>query len=178
MQRIVGEPRGRVPKKINARCFPTISARPLWKLSSLRLGAVLLALAVFGCATKSAQPPESEQVATVQPQPSQPKAKRPFLAGAFSWLGSVPKLSPRRPKPPQAQVPRLIGVIKMVDEDDRFVLIDATTFQGARAGDLLVCIRDQKETANLRMSTLQNPPFLIADIASGKPSPGDRVVKP
>ena len=66
----------------------------------------------------------------------------------------------------------------MVDEDDRFVLIDATTFQGAGAGDLLICIRDQKETAHLRMSPLQNPPFLIADIASGKPLPGDRVVKP
>ena len=52
------------------------------------------------------------------------------------------------------------------------------TFQGAEAGDLLVCIRDQKETANLRMSTLKNPPFLIADIASGTPSPGDRVFKP
>jgi hypothetical protein len=75
-------------------------------------------------------------------------------------------------------VPRLIGVIKTVSREDRFVLIDATAFQGAEAGDLLVCIRDQKETANLRMSNLRNPPFLIADIASGTPSPGDRVFNP
>jgi hypothetical protein len=153
-----------------------ISPRSLRKLKSLRLGTVLLLLAVSGCATKSAQRPEREEVSAQRAaEPSPPKAKRPFLVAAFSWL---PKFSFHRPKAPQAQVPRVIGVIKMVDEDDHFVLIDATTFQGAGAGDLLICIRDQKETANLRMSNLQNPPFLIADIASGKPAPGDRVVKP
>jgi hypothetical protein len=100
------------------------------------------------------------------------------MTSVFSLFGSIPNLLPRKAKPPQAQVPRLIGVVKTVNSEDRFVLIDATTFRGAEAGDLLICIRDQKETANLRMSTLKNPPFLIADIASGIPSPGDRVFKP
>ena len=163
-------------KKSNAPRFAAIWPGSLRKLKGLGLGALLLALPGVGCATKSAPPPAGQEVSTDRATPpSQPRTKRPFLVGAFSWL---PKLSFRRPKPPQAQVPRLIGVIKMVDEDDRFVLIDATTFQGAGAGDLLICIRDQKETANLRMSNLKNPPFLIADIASGKPAPGDRVVKP
>jgi hypothetical protein len=140
--------------------------------------AFLCALALCGCATKSPKPPDSRQTGTTETQPAQPKPKRPFLATAFSWLESVPIFSPRKPKAPPAQVPRLIGVIKMVDRDDRFVLIDATTFQATAAGDLLVCIRDQKETANLHMGNLKNPPFLIADIASGNPSPGDRVFKP
>jgi hypothetical protein len=176
LDRAVCKTLGGVARKSNAPRFAATSPRPLRKLKGFGWGAVLISLAVFGCATKSARPPESEEVATARlTQPSQPQPKRPFLVGAFSWL---PKFSFRRPKAPQAQVPRLIGVIKMVDEDDRFVLIDATTFQGAKAGDLLICIRDQKETANLRMSNLQNPPFLIADIASGKPAPGDRVVKP
>jgi hypothetical protein len=96
----------------------------------------------------------------------------------ISWIGAIPNVIPRKAKPPQAQVPRLIGVIKTVNTDDRFVLIDATAFQGAEAGELLVSIRDNKETANLRMSSLKTPPFLIADIASGNPSPGDRVFKP
>lgn len=139
--------------------------------------AILCALLVSGCVTKSPKPPDSEQVGATRAQSPQPKTKRPFLVGAFSWLGSVPTFG-RKAKPPQAQIPRLIGVIKMVDKDDRFVLIDATTFQAAEAGDLLVCIKDQKETANLRMSALKNPPFLIADIANGTPSPGDRVFKP
>jgi hypothetical protein len=168
---------GGVARKSNTPKFAAIVPRPLRKLKSLGFGAVLITLAVCGCATKSVRKPGGDEVSTAvpAPQPSQPQAKRPFLVSAFSWL---PKFSLRRPKAPQAQVPRLIGVIKMVDEDDRFVLIDATTFQGAAAGDLLICIRDQKETANLRMSNLQNPPFLIADVASGKPAPGDRVVKP
>ena len=100
------------------------------------------------------------------------------MASLFSGVAKIPSLLPRKAAPPQAQIPRLIGVIKTVRKEDRFVLIDATTFQAAETGDLLVCIRDQKETANLRMSTLKNPPFLIADIASGNPSPGDRVFKP
>ena len=131
-------------------------------------------LLAIGCAAKAPKPPGGQ---TAIAQAVQPKPKRPF-GGMFSWLGKIPGLSPRKTKPPQAQVPRLIGIIKTVSKEDRFVLIDATTFQGAESGDLLVCIRDQKETANLRMSNLKNPPFLIADIASGTPAPGDRVFKP
>jgi hypothetical protein len=134
-------------------------------------------LLVAGCAANTPKRSNS-QAAIAHPQASQPQPKRPFFASIFSWFGSIPSLLPRKAKPPPAQVPRLIGVVETVNREDRFVLIDATTFQGAEAGDLLVCIRDQKETANLRMSTLKNPPFLIADIASGAPSPGDRVFRP
>ena len=132
----------------------------------------LCGLLLAGCAAKTPNPSNS-QAGIAHSQP-----KRPLIASVFSWLGSLPSLLPRKAKPPPAQVPRFIGVVKTVNREDRFVLIDATTFQAAEAGDLLVCIRDQKETANLRMSTLKNPPFLIADIASGNPSPGDRVLKP
>lgn len=128
-----------------------------------------------GCAAKTPKP-SSSPAGITQPQTAQPK--RPLIASVFSWIASLPNLFPRKAKPPPAQVPRSIGVVKTVNKEDRFVLIDATTFQGAEAGDLLVCVRDQRETANLRMSTLKNPPFLIADIASGNPAPGDRVLKP
>jgi hypothetical protein len=169
-----------MPPKHDVRQF-VFGSHPRWLQGFSRGPApalLLCALVLTGCATKSPKPPPTPQTAAAQPQPAQPKAKQPFLAGAFSWLKYVPTFSSRKPKPPPAQVPRLIGVVKMVDRDDRFVLIDATTFQGAAAGDLLVCIRDQKETANLRMGNLKNPPFLIADIASGNPAPGDRVFKP
>lgn len=85
---------------------------------------------------------------------------------------------PHKKKTPTAQAPQLIGTIKMVNKEDKFVLIDGASFQGATAGDALLCITNQKETANLRMSTLKNPPFLIADITSGSPSVGDKVYKP
>jgi hypothetical protein len=171
-----------MPPELDVRQFIFAShPRRLQRLARGPVQALLLcALVLTGCATKSPKPPPTPTPQTVaaQPQRAQPKAKQPFLVGAFSWLKYVPTFSSRKPKPPPAQVPRLIGVVKMVDRDDRFVLIDAATLQGATAGDLLVCIRDQKETANLRMGNLKNPPFLIADIASGNPSPGDRVFKP
>jgi hypothetical protein len=137
----------------------------------------LCALVLAGCATKTAAP-STRGAGAVQSQATTPKPKRPFRVNVISWIGAIPNVIPRKAKPPQAQVPRLIGVIKTVNTDDRFVLIDATAFQGAEAGELLVSVRDQKETANLRMSSLKTPPFLIADIASGNPSPGDRVFKP
>ncbi|HEY5706694.1 MAG TPA: hypothetical protein VIS96_14095 [Terrimicrobiaceae bacterium] len=138
---------------------------------------VLCGLLAVGCAAKTPKPP-ADRAPIAHPQSAQPRPKRPLVVSVLSWFGSIPNLLPRKAKPPQAQVPRLIGIVKAVNIEDRFVLIDAATFQGAQAGDLLVCIRDQKETANLRMSTLKNPPFLIADIASGNPSPGDRAFKP
>jgi hypothetical protein len=155
------------------------ASTPNWLERSLRRPTcvILCLFLISSCATKSPKPP-TKPAETAPPKPSQPKAKRPLLSGAFSWFESFPALAPRKTKPPHAQVLRFIGVIKMVNKEDRFVLIDATTFQAANAGDLLICIKDQKETANLRMSTLKNPPFLIADIASGSPAPGDRVFKP
>jgi hypothetical protein len=160
---------------IASSCYDSRRRGSLQRSVSFPACMVLCGLLLAGCATKTPKHP------TNQPgigQSAQPKPKRPFMTSVFSWSGSIPNLLPRKAKPPQAQVPRLIGVVKTVNTEDRFVLIDATTFQAAEAGDLLVCIRDQKETANLRMSTLKNPPFLIADIASGTPSPGDRVFKP
>ena len=142
-----------------------------------RACVALCGLLLAGCAAKTPKPSNS-QAGNAHPQAAQPQPKRPLIASVFSWFGSIPSLLPRKTKPPPAQVPHFIGVVKTVNREDRFVLIDATTFRRAEAGDLLVCVRDQKETANLRMSTLKNPPFLIADIASGTPSPGDRVLKP
>jgi hypothetical protein len=131
-----------MPPKHDVRQF-VFGSHPRWLQGFSRGPApalLLCALVLTGCATKSPKPPPTPQTAAAQPQPAQPKAKQPFLAGAFSWLKYVPTFS--------------------------------------SAGDLLVCIRDKKETANLRMGNLKNPPFLIADIASGNPAPGDRVFKP
>jgi len=39
-------------------------------------------------------------------------------------------------------------------------------------------IQNGIETGSVRMSSLRNPPFLIADIVSGDPSPGDKIYLP
>jgi len=66
----------------------------------------------------------------------------------------------------------------MINLADSFVLIDAVSFGNLEAGTELLCIANRKETATLQMSALKNPPFLIADIVKGHPSPGDKVIKP
>lgn len=126
------------------------------------------ALLAGGCAGKKNAPPPSPAVA------GQAQVKTPFYLAPLGW---VQKILPKSKKPPQAVPPRWLGEIKLVNESERFVLIDAVALSSALPGDELVCISEQRETARLRLSNLRSPPFLIADILGGKPSPGDRVCK-
>jgi len=154
----------------------------------LVLAACLL---VGGCATKKAAHPTPAGAitgapptgATGSPGPSPTPApkKAPSLTKflPWKWPSAISGLIVKKKSgPPRAGLPQLVGVVKMVNKDDQFVLIDAYAFQGVQPGDALICLADQRETANLRLSTLRNPPFLIGDITSGSPSPGERVYKP
>ncbi|HRJ73079.1 MAG TPA: hypothetical protein PLS03_12720, partial [Terrimicrobiaceae bacterium] len=136
------------------------------------------AAAAVATPTTDAMATLATMASTTEPAPAAvQKMAVPWYMTVISLPTKVFTLIPKKKRPPQAQPPRLIGVVKMVNAQDGFVLIDAVT-QSASHGDLLVCINAQKETANLRMSNLKNPPFLIADIASGTPAPGDRVFIP
>lgn len=116
---------------------------------------------------------------TPAPTPAQaPKVKKPFLAQVFSCFGLLDKLFPKKKEPPKAEPAQLIGTVKMVNLDDKFVLIDALVYTPGAPGESLVCIANQRESASLHISPFRKPPFLIADIVSGTPSVGDRVYKP
>lgn len=85
--------------------------------------------------------------------------------------------------PPKKQVPKatpahLIGTVKLVNKEERFVLIDTISYSNAAPGTPLLCIMNERQTASLRLNPLRNPPFIIADIDSGNPSEGDRVYLP
>lgn len=108
----------------------------------------------------------------------QAKPKVPLMARVMSGFGIFSKIFPKKKTPPKAEAARAIGTIKLVNEEAGFVLIEATSFQEASAGGMLVSIMNQKESATLKVSEMRNPPFLIADIISGKPTKGDRVYKP
>jgi len=144
---------------------------------SLACSILLSGLLLTGCATKKEPAAAAQPIPGTAPTQQVTKPKRSPLT--YLWPPSwVEMIFPKKQGPPQAQAPQLVGTIKMVNVEDRFVLIDATSYQGMEPGTLLLTITDQKETANLRMSSLKNPPFLIADITSGTPAPGDRVFKP
>lgn len=160
------------------------------------LGSLVLAMALVclpaGCSVFGKKEPKpAETAATAQtpsflrpapiptPTPTPPqKFKKPLLVQVFSCFGLFDKLFPKKKGPPKAEPAQLIGTVKMVNLDDKFVLIDALVYTPGAPGDSLICISNQRETAGLHVSPLRKPPFLIADIVSGTPSVGDRVYKP
>lgn len=74
--------------------------------------------------------------------------------------------------------PQWTGVIRMVNSAENFVLVESPTIASAIPGETYLAVGKGVETATLRMTSLKNPPFLIADIVSGSPSPGDKIYLP
>ena len=75
-----------------------------------------------------------------------------------------------------APAPKPIGVVSLVNEKLSFVLIQTSEMPEVGTA-LQVRARDGQETASLKVSTAQKPPFLIADILKGKPHVGEIVTK-
>lgn len=144
--------------------------------------AATLTLAVFflsACATKKeSAPPEKpdslpELTATFSDSPA---PKTPSLAGLGSFFSNW---FPRKTPPPPAATPvQWAGEIRMVNIAENFVLLESNSSVSAIPGEKYLTIRDSQETGAVRMTTLRNPPFLIADIVSGDPSPGDKIHLP
>lgn len=93
-------------------------------------------------------------------------------------LAKIASLFPKKAKPPAALPPQWTGVIRMVNLPERFVLIESAAVGTAIPGETYLAISKGTETASLRMTSLKNPPFLIADILSGSPSAGEKIYRP
>lgn len=121
--------------------------------------ALALALLVPACATKK--------------EPAEKPPKPPALSRLVSFL------QPRKkPKPPEASPVNWTGEIRMVNAPGNFVLVESTSAAAAVPGEKYLAMRGSGETAVLRMTSLRNHPFLIADIISGEPATGDRIYRP
>jgi hypothetical protein len=137
----------------------------------------VLALAAFllaSCANKK----EFEQInpdsapeltATFVDSPAQKNRFITLLSSFFSnWF-------PRKTPPPTATPVQWAGEIRMVNIAESFVLLESNSSGAAIPGEKYLVIRDSRETGTVRMTALRNPLFLIADIVSGDPSPGDKI---
>lgn len=145
----------------------------------------MVSLLVTSCAKSKTGAAEgtaqSAAVATPSPTPDVPPElvpRKSWVSYLFFWNPILEKLFPPKPKPPTAQPVQLIGTIRQVNLDNQFVLIDTISNFSAAPGEVFVTLSQQTQTATLRMSSLKSPPFLIADITEGKPTPGDRVFRP
>jgi len=148
---------------------------------NLRQAATLTLVVFFlsACATKKeSAPPEKpdslpELTAAFADSPSR---NTPFLAGLGSFFSSW--LPGKTPPPPAATPVQWAGEIRMVNIAENFVLLESNSSVSAIPGEKYLTIRDSQETGAVRMTALRNPPFLIADILSGDPSPGDKIHLP
>lgn len=83
----------------------------------------------------------------------------------------------KRPEPP-AEEPLRIGRVALVNEAERFALIEATLAQAPAAGTKLQTYTGTSVSAELRATGVRRRPFLVADLVSGMPVKGDLVMQP
>jgi hypothetical protein len=134
-----------------------------------------LVLGLAGCVrTVETVKPTTAQINPYLAPP--PKTPKPLFI--FVWAAKLNRLIPRRAKPPAATAPQWAGSIRMVNTAEKFVLVESSTATSVVPGETYLSIGNSSETASLRMTNLKNPPFLIADIVSGDPSPGDKIYLP
>ena len=90
-----------------------------------------------------------------------------------SGCGLLPKR--KKTKPAETIAPRFVGTIAMVNEDERFVLIDTDYSAIFDTGTPLKSYTGDTESGSLRMSPERRRPFFAADIVAGSPKKDDRV---
>ena len=119
----------------------------------------------------------SKKEASRSPHAS-PAAAPPKPSLLQNCLGKISNLFPKKHAPPTATPPQWIGVIRMVNSAENFVLVESSAVSSAIPGETYLAVGKGRETASLKMTSLKNPPFLIADILSGSPSPGNKIYLP
>ena len=84
---------------------------------------------------------------------------------------------PREKRAPETPVvrPHYVGTITLVNEDARFVLIDAGNASVPPAGTALKTMSGETETGVVMVGEVRKRPFAVADIIRGSPKKGDRV---
>ena len=97
-------------------------------------------------------------------------------SGLFLFAGCAAR--PKAPAPRPAAASRVVGEVAVVDEEKHFVLIDLeSNLYVPPPGTALRTTNATGETARLTASPEQKRPFIAADIVSGNPAVGDRVIK-
>ena len=127
-------------------------------------------LALPSCAFKKKEAPQNPYTSPVVAQP------KPSIFQTI--LGKIPNPFHKKQRPPSALPPQWVGVIRMVNSAENFVLLESNAISSAIPGETYLAVGKGVETATLKMTSLKNPPFLIADIVSGSPSPGDKIYRP
>lgn len=144
----------------------------------------LLVLAVSGCASRET-PPEGEAAAAPPQQPVPgPAASGPVIPEPpevkphpISRVIGFLKFWDRDPEPeaPRAALPVWVGIVRLVNKDSGFVLIENTSAYLVPPGKELTVVTTGRGEARLKVTEDRRHPFFLADIVSGDPRVGERV---
>ena len=103
-----------------------------------------------------------------------------MLAGCgwMHWGGSRRRAAAEKELEDARQAPLVLGRVSLVNEEERFALIEANAVQPPPTGTLLRIYAGNAVSAELRATGVRRRPFLVADLVSGTPAKGDLVVQP
>jgi hypothetical protein len=76
-----------------------------------------------------------------------------------------------------AHGPLFVGTVTLVSEDPSFVLIDNGSLPPPAAGTVLTISTAGSPPVEMKVTHIQKPPFVVADIVKGVPKKGDRVFR-
>ncbi len=98
--------------------------------------------------------------------------------GWTPWGGARRRAAAQRAEAEARRAPLVLGRVSLVNEGERFALIEANLAQAPAAGTMLRIYSGSVVSAELRATGVQRRPFLVADLVSGLPAKGDLVVQP
>ncbi len=92
------------------------------------------------------------------------------------WRRRSPKSSADAEAVAKARRPlQRVGVVRLVNETDGFVLIDSGPYAPPGVGARLLSYSGPDASGQLRASQVRRRPFIVADIVEGTPRTGDEV---
>ncbi len=91
--------------------------------------------------------------------------------GVLHWPGK------KRPPKATAKVPQFVGTVTLVSDEPSFVLIDNGSLPPPSAGTVLTVENPGGAPVEMKVTRIQKPPFVVADIVKGTPKKGDRVFR-
>ena len=103
-----------------------------------------------------------------------------LLLATLVLTSACASLRGRREPPRATRVhpePVRVGTITLVNEDDRFAVVDVGSAGVPPAGTALKVFGDGVETAVLAVGDVRRRPFIVGDIVSGMPRKGDAVFR-
>jgi len=100
-----------------------------------------------------------------------------LLLASAALLSSCGVLHGKKKPRATANTQQFVGTVSLVSEDPSFVLIDNGSLPPPMADTVLTINNPGGIPVEMKVTHIQKPPFVVADIVKGTPKKGDRVFR-